>query len=115
MTETLDEALSAKTTAEWLEALQGRVPVAPVNDIASAMDAPFPTETGRHLWVDHPSGRRVGSVGPPIRTAPLRPPGRPGHGADADELLAGLGYGPRRSPRSGPRRSSEANGHARSR
>ncbi len=94
VTEMLDEALSAKTTAEWLDVLQGQVPVAPVHDIASAMDAPFPTETERHLWVDHPSGRRVGSVGPPIRTG-AAPPGRPAPamGADTDEVLAGLGYG----------------------
>ena len=97
VTEMLDEALSARTTAEWLEALQGQVPVAPVHDIAAAMDAPFPTETGRHLWVEHGSGRRVGSVGAPIRTgeaAPARP--APAIGADTDEVLAGLGYGPER-------------------
>ncbi len=97
VTEMLDEALSAKTTAAWLEALQGRVPVAPVHDIAAAMDAPFPTETGRHLWVDHPTGRRVGSVGPAIRTG-APPPARPAPamGADTEEVLAGLGYGPER-------------------
>ena len=93
VTEALDQALSAKTTAEWLEALQGRVPVAPVHDIAAALDAPFPTETGRHLWVDHPTGRRVGSVGPAIRTREA-PPARPAPamGADTEAVLAQLGY-----------------------
>jgi len=97
VTAMLDEALSARTTAEWLEALQGRVPVAPVHDIAAALDAPFPVETGRHLWVEHPSGRRVGSAGPAIRAA-TAPPVRPGPalGADTDALLAGLGYSPER-------------------
>ena len=97
VTEALDEALAAKTTAEWLEELQGRVPVAPVYDIAGALDASFPTETGRHLWVDHPTGRWVGSVSPAIQTGEA-PPARPAPalGADTEDMLTSLGYSPER-------------------
>src|SRR6266481_5807349 len=40
----LDEALSARTTAEWLAHFAGRVPAAPVNDPKAALDNPFVAE-----------------------------------------------------------------------
>src|SRR5208282_678129 len=54
LTELLDEVLGERTTAEWLERLGGRVPAAPVNDIASALDGPFAREQARIWQVPHP-------------------------------------------------------------
>src|SRR5580704_15543649 len=42
----LDEALSARTTAEWLQHFAGMVPAAPVNDLKAALDNPFVAERG---------------------------------------------------------------------
>ena len=42
----LDEALSARTTAEWMQLFAGSVPAAPVLDIAEAIDNSFVTERG---------------------------------------------------------------------
>ncbi len=44
ITEILDEALQARTTADWLARFAGIVPAAPVNDIAGALDNPFVVE-----------------------------------------------------------------------
>ncbi|HET7197138.1 MAG TPA: CoA transferase, partial [Burkholderiales bacterium] len=42
----LDEAFSHRTTKEWLSRLNGTIPVAPVNDVAQALDNPFVAERG---------------------------------------------------------------------
>jgi len=47
LTQLLDEALAARTTAAWLERFAGRVPAAPINDIRTALENPFVTEHGR--------------------------------------------------------------------
>ena len=49
VTAMLDAALEGRTTAEWLEHFAGRVPAAPVNDIASALNNPFVRKQGR-IW-----------------------------------------------------------------
>lgn len=41
LSDLLDEALSAKTTQDWLSVFDGAVPAAPVQNIANALDAPF--------------------------------------------------------------------------
>src|SRR3546814_3793604 len=43
----LDAAFSARSTADWLGRLQGMVPVAPVNDVAGALEDPFVAGEGR--------------------------------------------------------------------
>jgi len=94
VTEMLDEALSQRTTEEWLALFGGKVPAAPVNDMKAALDNPFVRDTGRIVPLAHPSGTDVGTVGPAIRT-PGEPPlanAAPAMGADTDEILRGLGY-----------------------
>jgi len=94
LTEMLDAVLSERPTAAWLEAFAGEVPAAPVNDVAQAMDNPFVRESGRHVFLEHPSGTRVGTVGPAIRCpddpVPAKP--APAMGADTDAVLTDLGY-----------------------
>lgn len=94
VTEILDEALSHRTTEEWLALFGGKVPAAPVNDMKAALDNPFVRDTGRIVPLAHPSGTDVGTVGPAIRT-PGEPPlanAAPAMGADTDDILRGLGY-----------------------
>jgi len=51
----VDEALSLRATAEWIEVLAGTVPVAPVNDVAQALDNPFAEAVGMINSVDYPN------------------------------------------------------------
>ena len=62
----LDAALSAKTTAEWIEIFGGRVPAAPVHDVKAALENSFVMAEGR-----------VRTVARPIRSHP--PPRLPHH------------------------------------
>jgi crotonobetainyl-CoA:carnitine CoA-transferase CaiB-like acyl-CoA transferase len=78
LTETLDALLSAVPTAHWLALLGGHVPVAPVYDIAQALDNPFVAETGMTDAVDHPDakGGRLRMLASPIKVNGKRPPGK---------------------------------------
>ena len=90
----LDEVLRTRTTENWLAAYAGRVPAAPVNDVAAALDNPFVTEEGRLLTVEHPTRGPVRFVDNPVKVPgeqrPLRP--APALGADTDDILGELGY-----------------------
>ena len=90
----LDEAFSRDTTAAWLAKLTGTVPVAPVNDIAQALDNPFVAERGGIVDFDYPDGRTARMIANPIRCSDAEAPRRaaPSLGADTDELLGELGY-----------------------
>jgi crotonobetainyl-CoA:carnitine CoA-transferase CaiB-like acyl-CoA transferase len=55
LTRQLDAAMSARTTDEWLAALNGLVPAAPVYDVAQAVANPFVAETGMVENVPHPA------------------------------------------------------------
>ncbi|MCA8929058.1 MAG: CoA transferase [Alphaproteobacteria bacterium] len=93
LTELLDEALSARTTAEWMAVFGGAVPAAPVNDIGQALDNPFAQATGQLIRYTAPDGTPVGSTGSAIRVpgqAPLARPAPP-LAADQAQVLAELG------------------------
>ena len=87
------EALANRSTTDWLSRFAGRVPAAPVNDIAQALDNPFVTEHGRLQKLTHPSAGEYRLVAPPVRSAET-PPSRPAPalGEHTDALLTGLGY-----------------------
>ena len=55
ITEMLDEALSAKTTEDWLKLFAGKVPSAPILDIQQALENPFVTENGKIQDLVHQS------------------------------------------------------------
>jgi succinate---hydroxymethylglutarate CoA-transferase len=93
LTEVLDEALSGKTTAEWLDVLGGAVPCAPVHDLEQALENPFVAERGGVQAFDHPDKPSFKLVASPIRMGaevPARP--APKLGQHSEELLAELGY-----------------------
>jgi len=94
LTELLDTAFSERSTAEWLEAIGGAVPAAPVLDVGQALDNPFVRERGGVAEFT----RREG--GAPVRmlTGPVRVNGRlppvnaaPALGADTDAVLRRVG------------------------
>ncbi len=98
ITEMLDGALSTATTAEWLERFAGRVPAAPVNDVAAALDNPFVRE-GAKIWdMAHPARKNFRMV-----AAPFGCPGEdfpknaaPPLGRDTDAILGACGFSPER-------------------
>ena len=95
LTEVLDQALAARTTAEWLDVLGGVVPCAPVYDVREALENPFLAERAGVQALDHPDRPGFRLLASPIRTgaeAPARP--APKLGQDTDALLEELGYGP---------------------
>ena len=81
-------------TASWLEKLSGKVPVAPVHDVAQALDNPFVEERGGIVDFAYPEGRKARLIANPIRCADTELPRRaaPALGADTDALLGELGY-----------------------
>ncbi len=94
LTPLIDEALSGKTTAEWLGILQGKVPAARrANDVEQALENPFVRDRGRIAAADagRAFGRHAGDADPRNRRN-LRPSRRPALGADNDAILADLGY-----------------------
>jgi succinate---hydroxymethylglutarate CoA-transferase len=93
LTEELDAALSARTTAEWIEVFGGRVPAAPVNDVASALESPFVAAGGRVRTVPHPTGAirlLAPAVSCPGEELPCTP--APVMGADTDAVLEEAGF-----------------------
>lgn len=94
LTRMLDEALMAHVTEHWLKVLSGKVPVAPVNDVAQALDNDFVAERGGIGEYAYPDGRTARMVVNPIRLPGVELPARaaPALGADTDALLAELKY-----------------------
>ncbi len=94
LTEILDEKLSTADTKEWLDRLRGKVPVAPVYDIAQALDNSFVAATSMVQDVPHPV-RDLRILSNPVRLDGERLPGRPasGLGADNQAILDELGFG----------------------
>jgi crotonobetainyl-CoA:carnitine CoA-transferase CaiB-like acyl-CoA transferase len=93
LTALLDEALSQRTTAEWLDHFAGRVPAAPVNDVASALDNPFVRDGGRIWDISHCKREGFKMVAAPYvcpgETLPRNP--APALGQDTERLLAECG------------------------
>jgi len=90
----LDSILGERTTAEWLGRFAGRVPVAPVNDIAAALDDPFVRHGGRVWSVQHPSRADFKMVAAPFICSNEELPRKPAPqlGQDTDEVLDRCGY-----------------------
>jgi crotonobetainyl-CoA:carnitine CoA-transferase CaiB-like acyl-CoA transferase len=93
LTDLLDEVLAQQRTGDWLSRFAGRVPAAPVNDIAEALDNPFVAENDRLQKLRHPSAGEYRLVAPPVRSGDP-PPSRPAPalGEHTDALLSELGY-----------------------
>jgi succinate---hydroxymethylglutarate CoA-transferase len=71
----------------------GRVPAAPVNTLAAALDNPFLAERGMIWTLPHPERPDFRMLGQPIRCGaphPKRP--APPLGADTDAILGECGF-----------------------
>ena len=92
--EMLDEALSARTTAEWLAHFAGQVPAAPVNDVRAALENPFARERGSLCDYERDAGTPVRMVATPILAGDEALPRRaaPALGADTEAVLREAGY-----------------------
>jgi crotonobetainyl-CoA:carnitine CoA-transferase CaiB-like acyl-CoA transferase len=78
LTETLDALLQTRDSSEWISLLGGHVPVAPVFDIAQALDNPFVGEVGMQDVVEHPDATagELRMLASPIKINGQRTPGR---------------------------------------
>ena len=94
LTQLIDEALSSQTTQKWLEKLSGVIPVAPVNDIAQALENPFVREYGRLQTLTHPTKGDYQLIANPVHAGAGEPPSKPAPqlGEHTDALLEDLGY-----------------------
>lgn len=91
LTRILDEELGRKPTSHWLAVLNGRLPVAPVLDVATALDSEFVAEAGMIRRVPHPNRADLRVLSNPLKIDGERPEQRACSplGADTEELLAG--------------------------
>ena len=96
ITELLDEALSQKTTAQWMELFAGRVPAAPLMDVGQALDNPFLRERGRVQSMHHASGDSFNMLATPLQFQDTPMPDKPAPelGQDTHELLSEMGLNP---------------------
>ncbi len=93
LTPLVDEALMQHDTAYWTGKFAGQMPIAPVFDIAQALDNPYVERIGMLQSVEHPQGAQR-MLRNPIKLDGQRLDGIacPPLSADADKLLAELGY-----------------------
>ena len=94
LTPLLDAIFETGTTQHWLKRLQGALPAAPVNDMAQALDNPFPLATGMIRETPHPLRADFRSFANPIKLDGARLPAKsaPSLGADTECVLKDLGY-----------------------
>lgn len=78
LTRMLDSILRQHDTAHWTTVLGGTVPIAPVHDLARALDNPFLEQIGMVETVEHPdaAGGLLRMLASPIKVNGKRPKGR---------------------------------------
>ena len=87
----LESAFSTKTSAEWMELLADDVPVAPINNIAEAMDDPQVQVRNMVVEVDHPLVGKYKMPGNPVKMGQEEVFGpAPTLGQHNQEVLGGL-------------------------
>jgi crotonobetainyl-CoA:carnitine CoA-transferase CaiB-like acyl-CoA transferase len=88
----LKARFAERTTADWLGRLRGRVPCAPVNTLAQALQDEQVRARGMILEVEHPEFGRVREVASPVRTAGTvaAPAPAPRLGQHTDAILRDL-------------------------
>lgn len=92
LTPLVDEALSSQTTAHWVDTFAGRIPIAPILDVAQALDNPYVERVGMIQQVEHPEGPQR-MLRSPIKLDGRRLDGSacPPLNADAAQLLREIG------------------------
>ena len=89
LTALLEAELGKAATEHWLALLTGKVPVAPVYDVAQALDAPFTRATGMVRTIAHPARSDLRMLANPLKIDGVRLEQRPcaSLGADNASLL----------------------------
>jgi crotonobetainyl-CoA:carnitine CoA-transferase CaiB-like acyl-CoA transferase len=87
LTPLLDAALRRQTTEHWLSQLTGKVPIAPVYDLAQALDAPFTRRTGMVRNIAHPARGELRVLANPLKINGARPEQRACASLGADNAL----------------------------
>ena len=92
LTEELDKIFLQQPTSHWVQLLGGQCPVAPVNDIAQALDSPFAQTMLDE--VQHSSRGTLRVLANPVKLEGQRLPAHPAPalGQDSEALLIELGY-----------------------
>jgi crotonobetainyl-CoA:carnitine CoA-transferase CaiB-like acyl-CoA transferase len=83
----LDEELRKGTTEHWLGVLTGKIPVAPVYDLAQALDAPFTRSTGLVRSIAHPARPQLRVLANPLKIDGARLEQRACASLGADNVL----------------------------
>jgi crotonobetainyl-CoA:carnitine CoA-transferase CaiB-like acyl-CoA transferase len=91
LTEELDAVLQTATTAEWMTRFAGRVPAAPVFDVAQALDSEFVSEQERVLEFPH-GERSIRMVASPVRAGVHPTQAAPAMGEHTQAVLRQAGY-----------------------
>jgi len=73
LTALLDAEFRRCTTAQWLQRLSGSVPVAPINDLAQALENPFVAATGMVARAPHPERADLRVLASPVKIDGERP------------------------------------------
>ena len=89
----LDEVFVAADTETWLQRLSGKLPIAPVLNLAQALDNPHVASIGMVQPVPHPAAPGLRMLANPVKLDGQRTPARVCSplGADTEALLAELG------------------------
>ena len=72
LTALLDLELCKRPTEHWLGLLTGKVPVAPVYDVAQALEAPFTRRTGMVRTIAHPAEPELRMLANPLKIDGVR-------------------------------------------
>jgi crotonobetainyl-CoA:carnitine CoA-transferase CaiB-like acyl-CoA transferase len=72
LTALLDLELRKHCTEHWLALLTCKVPIAPVYDVATALDAPFTHRTGMVRTIPHPARPELRVLGSPLKIDGVR-------------------------------------------
>lgn len=93
LTQALDQEFSKANTADWIKKLSDSIPVAPVNDIAGALDNPYVISKGMVENIPHPARPDFRMLANPLKINGQRLPGRVCHslGEDTVDLLNQIG------------------------
>lgn len=94
LTPVLDDVFRTAPTAAWLDRLTGHLPVAPVYDLAQALDNPYLHAIGMIQPIPHPAREDFRALSNPIKLDGRRLPGQAAAalGANTQELLREVGY-----------------------